>query len=185
EHLKWPTSHILSDEPYEYSDGTPINEWDGEYWGAVSIRRALEWSRNIPALKAFQAVGSDKAQEFAAGLGVDIDPIYESAAIGGFEGGAAPQMAAAYAACGNHGTYNAPSAVQKVVYPDGKEWEPEVTSEKAMEDYTAYMVTDMLKSVMLSGTGKKAIVDVIPMAANNGSHNINDEQRIKLGLHTY
>src|SRR5699024_580084 len=36
EHLKWPTSHILSDEPYEYSDGTPINEWDGEYWGAVS-----------------------------------------------------------------------------------------------------------------------------------------------------
>jgi len=183
EHLKWPTSHILSDEPYEYSDGTPINEWDGEYWGAVSIRRALEWSRNIPALKAFQAVGPDKAQEFAAGLGVDIDPIYESAAIGGFEGVSPLQMAAAYAAFGNGGTYNAPSAVQKVVFPDGKEWEPEVKSEKAMEDYTAYMVTDMLKSVMLSGTGTKANVDGIPMAGKTGSTNIPEEERVKLGIH--
>src|SRR5699024_3211314 len=113
----------------------------------------------------------------------DIDPIYESAAIGGFEGVSPLQMAAAYAAFGNGGTYNAPSAVQKVVFPDGKEWEPEVTSEKAMEDYTAYMVTDMLKSVMLSGTGTKANVDGIPMAGKTGSTNIPEEERIKLGIH--
>src|SRR5690625_5486295 len=102
------------------------------------MRRALEWSRNIPALKAFQAVGPEKAQEFAKGLGIPIDPIYESAAIGGFDGVSPLQMAAAYAAFGNGGTYNAPSAVQKVVFPDGKEWEPEVTSEKARsEEHTS------------------------------------------------
>src|SRR5690625_3847647 len=114
EHLNWPTSHTLSDEEYQYSDGTPINEWDNEYWGDVSMRRALEWSRNIPALKAFQAVGPEKAQEFAKGLGIPIDPIYESAAIGGFDGVSPMQMAAAYAAFGNGGTYNEPNTVTEI-----------------------------------------------------------------------
>lgn len=182
EHLKWSTSHILTDEPYEYSDGTPINEWDGKYWGSVSIRRALEWSRNIPALKAFQAVGADKAQAFAAGVGIEIDPIYESAAIGGFDGVSPLQMAAAYAAFGNGGTYNEPSAVKKVVFPNGKEWEPDVISEKAMEDYTAYMITDMLKTVMASGTGMQANIEGIPVAGKTGSTNIDQTDREKYGI---
>ncbi|MEI3612923.1 transglycosylase domain-containing protein [Pseudogracilibacillus sp. SO30301A] len=182
EHLKWPTSHILTDEPYAYSDGTPINEWDGKYWGSVSIRRALEWSRNIPALKAFQAVGADKAQAFAAGVGIDIDPIYESAAIGGFDGVSPLQMAAAYAAFGNGGTYNEPSAVKKVVFPDGKEWEPDLISEKAMEDYTAYMITDILKTVMVSGTGMQANIEGIPVAGKTGSTNIDQKDLEKYGI---
>ena len=182
EHLKWSTSHVLTDEPYEYSDGTPINEWDGKYWGAVSIRRGLEWSRNIPALKAFQAVGEEKAQAFAAGLGINIDPIYESAAIGGFDGVSPLQMAGAYAAFGNGGTYNEPSAVKKVVFPDGKEWEPDSKSEKAMEDYTAYMITDMLKTVMTSGTGTQANIAGIPVAGKTGSTNIPQEDREKYGI---
>lgn len=182
EHLKWSTSYTLTDEPYEYSDGTPINEWDGEYWGSVSVRRALEWSRNIPALKAFQAVGEDKAQEFASGLGIDIDPIYESAAIGGFEGVSPLEMAAAYAAFGNGGTYNEPSAVKKVVFPDGEEWESEDTSEAAMEDFTAYMITDILKTVMESGTGTQANIAGIPVAGKTGSTNIPKEDRDKHGI---
>src|SRR5699024_4886467 len=56
EHLDWSTAHLLSDEEYEYSDGTSVKEWDNEYWGDISMRRSLEWSRNIPALKAFQEV---------------------------------------------------------------------------------------------------------------------------------
>src|SRR5699024_11062998 len=182
EHLKWSTSHILTDEPYEYSDGTPINEWDGKYWGDVTIRRALEWSRNIPALKAFQEVGADKAQAFASGLGIEIDPIYESASVGGFDGVSPLQMAAAYAAFGNGGTYNEPSAVKKVVFPDGKEWEPETESHVAMQDYTAYMITDMLKTVMVSGTGTQANIAGIPVAGKTGSTNIPAEERIKYGI---
>lgn len=181
DYLQWSTSHTLSDEPYEYSDGSPINEWDGEYWGDVTIRRALEWSRNIPALKAFQAVGEDKAQEFAAGLGIDIDPIYESAAIG-TEPVSPLQMAAGYASFGNGGTYNEPSTVKKIVYPDGKEWEPDLESEKAMEDYTAYMITDMLKTVMTTGTGTQANIDGLPVAGKTGSTNIAKEDRDKYGI---
>lgn len=182
EYLNWPTSHVLSDEPYQYSDGTPINEWDGEYWGDVSIRRALEWSRNIPALKAFQMVGKDKAQAFASGLGIEIDPIHESASIGGFDGVSPLEMAAAYAAFGNGGTYHEPSAVAKVIFPDGDEWEPELESHDAMKDSTAYMVTDMLKTVMTSGTGTRANVEGIPVAGKTGSTNIPKEDREKYGI---
>ncbi len=182
EHLNWSTSHTLSDERYQYSDGTPINEWDNEYWGDVSMRRALEWSRNIPALKAFQAVGPEKAQKFAAGLGIHIDPIFEAASIGGFDGVAPMQMAAAYAAFGNGGTYNEPNTVKKIVYPDGKVWEPEQKSEKAMHDYTAYMITDMLKTVVASGTGTQANVDGIPVAGKTGSTNIPQEIKDQYGL---
>ncbi|MCL6586144.1 MAG: transglycosylase domain-containing protein, partial [Anoxybacillus sp.] len=49
EYLKWPTAHILVDEPYQYSDGTPIKNWNGKYEGAMTMRMALAKSRNIPA----------------------------------------------------------------------------------------------------------------------------------------
>src|SRR5699024_5532041 len=41
EHLDWSTAHLLSDEEYEYSDGTSVKEWDNEYWGDISMRRSL------------------------------------------------------------------------------------------------------------------------------------------------
>ncbi|MTW86048.1 PBP1A family penicillin-binding protein [Virgibacillus dakarensis] len=182
EYLKWPTSHVLRDEQYQYSDGTPINEWDNEYWGDITMRRALEWSRNIPALKAFQAVGKDQAQEFASGLGINIDPIYESAAIGGFDGVSPLQMAEAYAAFGNGGTYHEPFTVKKIVFPSGKEWKPEPKSHDAMHDYTSYMITDMLKTVISSGTGTQANIPGIPVAGKTGSTNIPQEIQDQYGL---
>ncbi|MEW9676935.1 PBP1A family penicillin-binding protein [Lentibacillus sp. L22] len=182
EHLNWPTSHTLSDEPYQYSDGTPINEWDNKYWGDISMRRALEWSRNIPALKAFQAVGQDKAQKFAKGLGIKIDPIFESASIGGFDGVSPLQMAGAYAAFGNGGKYHEPSTVKKIVFPDGKKWKPKSKPKNAMHDYTAYMITDMLKTVVASGTGTQANIPGIPVAGKTGTTNIPNDIKDQYGL---
>lgn len=182
EHLKWSTAQPIIDEPYQYSDGTPINNWDNQYWGSMTIRRALEWSRNIPALKAFQKVGSEQAQTFARGLGIEIDPIYEAAALGGFDGASPLDLASAYAAFGNGGMYNEPSTVRKIVFPDGKEWEPEQKPHQAMQDYTAYMITDMLKTVITSGTGADANIPGIPVAGKTGSTNIPKEIREQYGI---
>lgn len=182
EHLKWSTAQPITDEPYQYSDGTPINNWDNKYWGSMTIRRALEWSRNIPALKAFQEVGSEQAQIFAEGLGIEIDPIYEAAALGGFDGASPLDLASAYAAFGNGGMYNEPSTVRKIVFPDGKEWEPEQKPHQAMQDYTAYMITDMLKTVITSGTGADANIPDIPVAGKTGSTNIPKEIREQYGI---
>src|SRR5699024_6855285 len=74
----WATAQPLSDEEYEYSDGASVKEWDNEYVRDISMRRSLEWSRNIAALKAFQEVGEEDAQAFAEDLVLQIDLIYES-----------------------------------------------------------------------------------------------------------
>lgn len=184
EHLNWSTAHPITDEPYQYSDGTPINNWDNKYWGSMTVRRALEWSRNIPALKAFQEVGSDQAQGFASGLGIEIEPIYEAAALGGFDGVSPLELASAYAAFGNEGWYHKPSTVEKLVFPDGEEWKPDETPHKAMQDYTAYMITDMLKTVITTGTGTDANIPGVPVAGKTGSTNIPKEVREQYGINS-
>ncbi|WP_010532364.1 transglycosylase domain-containing protein [Lentibacillus jeotgali] len=179
EHLSWSTNHSIVDEPYSYSDGTPINEWDGEYWGSMTIRRALAWSRNIPALKTFQAVGKEKAAEFADQLGIELQkPIPEAAAIGGLSRGVTPlQMAGAYAAFGNEGVYHDPYTVKKIVFQNGNEKKLTHDPIQAMHAYTAYMITDMLKTVITSGTGTAANIPGIPVAGKTGSTNIPEPLR--------
>jgi penicillin-binding protein 1A len=186
EHLKWSTYHILKDEPYEYSNGTEINNYDGQFKGPITIREGLWDSRNITALKAFQAVGAEKAADFVNGLGLKFDHYYESASIGGVSPGVnSVQMAGAYAAFGNEGVYNKPHTVSKVVLRDGEtEIKNENNPEPAMKEYTAYMISDMLKSVIdhPQGTGKYAKVPGLPMAGKSGTTNYSQKEREKYGI---
>ncbi|UOE59632.1 PBP1A family penicillin-binding protein [Priestia filamentosa] len=184
ENLKWSTYHQLKDEPYEYSDGTHIGNYGGNYHGTVSIRKALEQSYNIPALKTFQAVGADKAREFGTNLGLNLpDPITEAYSIGGFSGGVTPtQMAGAYSAFGNNGVYNTPHTVTKVEFPDGNVMNLSPESDSVMHDYTAYMVTDMLKDVVKKGTGKAVSVPNATVAGKTGTTNFSKEDREKYNI---
>lgn len=183
EYLKWPTAHILVDEPYQYSDGTPIKNWNGKYEGAMTMRMALAKSRNIPALKALQAVGKERARQFANKLGMGFDSIYESYAIGGLERGVSPlQMAGAYSAFGNNGVYIKPHAVTKIVFPDNTEMDLTPKPKVAMKDYTAYMITDMLKTVVQSGTGTLANVPGLHVAGKTGTTNYSEDVARHYGL---
>ena len=69
EYLKWGTYETIVDEPYKYSTGQTINNWDSKHMGAMSIREALGRSRNIPALKALQEVGLKKQKNLPMALG--------------------------------------------------------------------------------------------------------------------
>lgn len=176
EFLKWSTAHMINDGEYAYSDGTPLKNWDNNHWGEITMREALQWSRNIPTLKLFQNVGADKAEEFAVDLGIELDPFVESAAIGGVNGTSPLEMAGAYAAFGNEGVYTKPFAVEKIVYPDGEEWKRDDSESKTvMHDYTAYMVTDMLKTVVTSGTGTQVNIPGLPIAGKTGTTNFAQE----------
>ncbi|HEU5138912.1 MAG TPA: PBP1A family penicillin-binding protein [Bacillales bacterium] len=180
EYLKWSTYHQIVDEPYDYP-GTDksVGEWDGEYWGEMSIRRALAWSRNVPAVKTFhqtkEEVGEDKVRKFAESIGIPIDNLFPSSALGGGIGVSPLQMAGAYAAFGNQGVYHEPYSVRKVVFPNGKTVEFDHKPEVAMHRYTAYMITDMLKTVLNSGTGQMADIPGLPVAGKTGSTQIPDD----------
>jgi len=183
EYLKWSTYHQLVDEPYSYSDGTPIKNWDSKFEGQMSMRTALARSRNIPALKALQEVGLERAQKFANNLGMELDAIYESYAVGGLSKGVSPlQMAGAYSAFGNNGVYIKPHSVRKIVFPDKTELNISPEPKAVMKDYTAFMITDMLKSVLKSGTGTLANVPGLNIAGKTGTTNYDEETRRKSGL---
>ncbi|KGP73041.1 PBP1A family penicillin-binding protein [Pontibacillus yanchengensis] len=175
---KWSTYHQLNDEPYQFQtgDNNDVNNWDNRYMGWMTMREALARSRNVPAAKTLMEVGIDQSQSFAEGLGISFqnDPMYESNAIGGATHVTPLELASAYSAFGNEGVHNEPYSVRKVEFQgDRNPVEFETKSQVAMKDYTAYMITDMLKDVVSSpmGTGQAANVSGLPLAGKTGTTN--------------
>ncbi len=87
------------------------------------MRTALARSRNIPALKALQEVGLERAKQFANKLGMGFEEMHEAYAVGGVGKGVSPlQMAGAYSAFGNGGIYIEPHAVKKWCFQMEQKW---------------------------------------------------------------
>jgi penicillin-binding protein 1A len=182
ENLKWSTAHLLNDEKTAYSTGQSISNWDNQYHGTLTMRTAMQNSYNIPALLTMREVGMDKAKTFAEQLGITFqsNEVYESYAIG--SNTVSPlDIAGAYSAFGNNGLYNKPHFVQKVVFGDGTVVNFTEESKRVMQDYTAYMVTDMLRTVVNSGTGTTANIPGLDVAGKTGTTNFDEKTRAKYG----
>lgn len=175
EYLHTSPSTIFIDQPWSYSNGTGFQNYDHGYKGAITMRYALQDSRNVPAVQAFQQVvnkvGIDKIADFVHALGVDYgNTLHESAAIGGVECADPLTMSAAYAAFGRGGYYIEPYSFTKVVYLENDEVIPhKVTREKVMSEQTAYLITDMLVSVTTSGGAGNIGVSGTQIAAKTGT----------------
>ncbi len=173
---------MFLDEPYSYSNGQTVNNWDGKFMGNMTTRRALSLSRNIPALKSFQQVDNKKIIEFVQKLGIEPEiengKIHEAHSLGAFTGVNSLQMAAAYAAFSNGGYYNEPYSVSKVVFTkSGEEVKHTKEKAKAMEDSTAYMITSMLDDTSITYGGAMDRV-----AMKTGTTNFPASTRQKLGM---
>ena len=186
EYLNYSTESSIKDEEYTYSDGTEINNWDNLYQGTITLRQALIGSRNIPALKLLQEVGTEQVDEFLQGMGIVLNNgngVLESNAIGGE---ITPlQLSAAFATLGNYGEYNQPRAVDYFTTFDGEEVTIDSTSTQAMEDSTAYMVTDMLKDNFTDtsyGLSTNYHTPGLAEAGKSGTTNYTKEEAAKLGV---
>ncbi|MEG0260775.1 MAG: PBP1A family penicillin-binding protein [Lysinibacillus sp.] len=188
EYLKWSTGETTVDEPMKYtSSQQTITNWDSKYQGPMTVRQALYTSRNVPAVKTFKEVGSDKAKEFVNRLGINANSIVEADAIGGGKITINPiQMAASYAAFGNNGVYTDPYSITKIVYRDGKttkNYKPEPSV--AMSESTAYMVTDILRDVVSTkpgASGTLAMVSGLDIAGKTGTTNYSKDDFKKHNL---
>lgn len=156
EYNDWSTYTLFADEPYSYSNGRSISNWDNRHMGTMTLRRALSLSRNIPALKAFQQVDNKKIIEFVQNLGISPEvengKIHEAHSIGAFTGTNPLQMSAAYAAFSNGGYYNEPYTVEKITLRQtGETIKHKENKKKVMSDATAYMISSVLQDVSLTG----------------------------------
>lgn len=178
------TATIVHDEPYNYPEtNTPVYNWDRGYFGNITLQYALQQSRNVPAVETLNKVGLNRAKTFLNGLGIDYPSIHYSNAISSNTtesdkkyGASSEKMAAAYAAFANGGTYYKPMYIHKVVFSDGSEKEFSNVGTRAMKETTAYMMTDMMKTVLSYGTGRNAYLAWLPQAGKTGTSNYTDEE---------
>ena len=178
------TADTIVDGPYNYpGTNTPVYNYERGYFGSMTVKSAIQYSRNIPAIKALEATGLDKALEYLNSIGIDYPELLYSNAISSNTtvsdqkyGASSEKMAAAYAVFANGGTYYKPQYVNKVVFTDNttKEFAPE--GKQVLSPEIAYMMTDMMKSVLTYGVGANAAVSGVPIAGKTGTSNYADNE---------
>ena len=178
------TATIVHDVPYNYpGTDTPVYNWDKGYFGNITIQYALQQSRNVTAVETLNKVGLDRAKTFLNGLGIDYPSIHYANAISSNTtesnkqyGASSEKMAAAYAAFANGGIYHKPMYINKVVFSDGSEKEFSDAGTRAMKETTAYMMTEMMKTVLAYGTGRGAYLPWLAQAGKTGTSNYTDDE---------
>lgn len=178
------TATMVNDIPYNYpGTSTPVYNWDRAYFGNITLQYALQQSRNVPAVETLNKVGLDRAKNFLNGLGIDYPSIHYSNAISSNTtesskqyGASSEKMATAYAAFANGGIYHKPMYINKVVFSDGSEKEFSAPGTRAMKETTAYMMTEMMKTVLTYGTGRGAYLPWLPQAGKTGTSNYTDDE---------
>ncbi len=180
---EYTPSTILVDE--ELSFNTPQGEYkptnyDKIFRGEISLRAALENSINIIAIKLVDSLGASRVIKYARQMGLkslvlsskDLrnDLNYSSLALGGLTHGVTPiELASAYTPLANQGIYAEPIAVLEVKDSDGNIiFSDHPHKQVAIPEATAYLVTDMLKGVIIRGTGRAAMLDR-PAAGKTGT----------------
>ena len=178
------TAYMLKDVPYNFpGTNDPVLNWDRSYYGNITLQYAIQQSRNVPAVETLNKVGLDRAKTFLNGLGIDYPSMLYVNAIssnttetGKQYGASSEKMAAAYAAFANGGTYYKPMYINKVVFSDGSSKEFSAPGTRAMKETTAYMMTEMMKTVLYYGTGTGAYISWLPQAGKTGTSNYTDAE---------
>lgn len=183
----------LDDSPTAWRSGsgwyTPENV-SRTFQGLVTARNALVHSYNIPAIKVYEKVmsagGAKAGVEFARKLGLknygERNPNNPTAysqlgtAIGSQE--VTPlEMAQAFTGFANKGVCSKPIFVTRIVDREGEEiYSATISQEVAMSEQTAFLVTDVLRDVVLRGTMSGAGLGRYQVAGKTGTTNDNHDR---------
>jgi penicillin-binding protein 1A len=169
-----PTTQLV-DEPatFEAGPGQPPYEpgnYDRKFMGAMTLRHALEQSRNIPAVKVMDMLGPAQVVAYAKKFGFpeDFRP-FLSTALGAQEA-TLIELTSAYSAFPNRGIRMAPHAVLSIVDREGARLEESQPSPRdAIRADTAYVMTSLLRGVVQRGTGAAANALKWPLAGKTGT----------------
>jgi penicillin-binding protein 1A len=171
-------SSIIVDAPVSYNAGAgqPVyspHNYDHKFLGPITLRYALEESRNIPAIKVMDTLGPKNVIEFAKRFGFEEDfPPYLPIALGAGDA-TLLDITSAYTTFPNQGVRMKPYSVQNVKDRDGnllEENRAEPTD--VIRADTAFVMTNMLRGVLsLRGTGAKAtaMAAAWPLAGKTGT----------------
>lgn len=168
---------IIEDKEISFPNGWSPKNYERTYSGQVTLRYALMHSINVPAVELANDVGMSKVLNLASDMGISTlvksgNPSDDNlaAALGGLTHGVRPiDMATAYSVLANGGVKVTPVAITKIIDRNGQVIEENATEEKRVVDAKdAYILTNMLESVISNGTGGNAAIGR-PAAGKTGT----------------
>jgi penicillin-binding protein 1A len=184
---------ILLDAPLVFNSHNPTGEfvewkpqnYSHEYGGPTSMRRALTVSNNIVTIRILEAIGIDYATAYARTLGIE-SPIARDFTFALGSSAITPmELTSAYSVFASGGIRQQPVYITKVLDRDGRILEsidpadaltstaiihPQ-TAERVMTPESAYLITNMMESVVREGTGARAQELARPVAGKTGTTN--------------
>lgn len=156
ENFNWATNKIFQDTPYIYK-GTNIQlyDYDHLYRGAITMRTAINDSRNVPAVRALEETGSSLTKKFLSKIDCDVKDYYGGSDALGLDL-STQRVARAYSAFANGGEFYKTGYVKKIEKENGQVVNYN-KSEKVMKSATAYEIISLMSSVMYAndGSGKR------------------------------
>ena len=169
-----PESRI-NDAKVTYRDGSP-GGWspknsDHKFLGVITLRKALQGSRNVPAVKLIDAVGVKRVVALGYRMGIRANiPTNLSIALGAIE--ASPlEMAEFYSIIANGGKRVEPTVIKLVKDTSGKVLEDhrQPVGRAVLARETSLALTSMMSDVVRAGTGTNAQVAGWPIAGKTGT----------------
>lgn len=151
---------LINDAPFARGDYRPQN-YERNFIGPITLRNAIKDSRNVPAVRLFDQLGSDKVLDFAGRFGFNVENFARNdltVALGSQD--VQPlQMATAYAMLANGGKRIEPVLIKRIETLQGVVFEaPQVSAaeaEQVIDPRVAYMLNSMLRSVIEEGSGRR------------------------------
>ncbi len=148
---------VLPDDPtsFEFSNRsyTP-RDYGGDYHGTVTVRAALAFSLNVPAVHLAEMVGYDKVRSLAVRAGFNNQLEATPAIALGAYVSTPLEVAGAYTIFANHGEYVAPRCIVAVIDPKGRTvWDNPVSARKVLDSRVSYLMVSLMESVINNGTG--------------------------------
>jgi penicillin-binding protein 1A len=176
----YPLSYVMVDDPLTVEIATDSAPWapqnyDLEFDGPMTLRRALYMSRNIIAIKLGMELGEQAVISEASKFGLSTRvPPYPSIHIGSAD--VIPlEMIAAYTTFANLGTRTVPNAILRVEDRTGKiVWQPQVRAIQVMDTAHAWLMTDALRDVVRHGTAVGSVGSRINFPAGGKTGTTND-----------
>jgi penicillin-binding protein 1A len=169
-----PTTQLM-DTPVSFPGGagqpayTPLN-YDRAFEGPITLRRALEQSRNVPAVRVMDQLGPSQVIAYARRLGLESPlPPYLAVALGAAEA-TLVEMTSAFSVFPNQGVRMRPYSVLKVSDREGNVLEENRPEPKdAIRADTAFVMTNLLRGVVFRGTATKAAALNWPIGGKTGT----------------
>lgn len=170
--LIFPESFV-KDEPINI-DGYCPNNSNKKFSGDVSIRYSLAHSLNVPAVKTLSNVGISYAKNFASNIGIEFDEKDQNLALalGGMTNGTTlKQLADCYSCFATQGKFAPSGIIDSIVSKNyGNVLYQKTDNQKqVMKPTTAYLMIDMLKSVVTDGTARRAKTSAYELAGKTGT----------------